>query len=199
MNLKMIISAILIFFIVALSVFTVFLMKGTGYEENTSWGSWYQEYEIVYTDGTTAPLSFYHDGKTMDSLTYVLEATVNTEYTNGNAVFDYSGFHVDVEVNNNVLDSYEFSGSKTIQSSDGQTQLVERSMPLDGLNSLSNGTYAVHFIPRGSILVDDETSSLPSSASVMVRVGSVDDTTPPDDTPDDDDKEVSFKSEVIWA
>lgn len=173
-----------------------------GHTDETSWGSWYQNYEIAYTDGTTAPLSLYHSGKSVNTLEYVLKASVYSNYSSGGAFFDYDDYQLDVIVNNNIVDSEEFSGSETILSNDGKTILVYASLTLDGLKSLSNGTYLVKFVPSGEILVDDEVAVLPSNASVYIRVGSIDPGTGDDDDDDDsdpgDDKPVSFESEVNW-
>jgi hypothetical protein len=197
MKLKIVLSVLVILCLLGITGYLFY--QAVGHTDETSWGSWYQEYQIAYTDGTTAPLSLYHSGKSVDSVEYVLKATVNNDY--GTGIFDYSSYHLDIVVNDDVIGSQSFSGSKTIKSSDGETQLVHASLSLDELRSLENGTYAVHFIPRGSIILDDEETILPSMASVMIRVGSIDPPEePPEEPPEDpsDEKDISFETEVIW-
>ena len=188
------------FVIICLLGLTGYLFyQAVGHTDETSWGSWYQEYQIAYTDGTTSPLSVYHNSKTVNSVEYLLKAQVNPE--KGSATFDCSDYRLNVKVNNVIVDFKEFTGVETVTSADGETQLLYASLPLNGLRSLSNGTYAVSFIPSGSILVDDVSEELPSSASVMVRVGEYTppDDTPPDDDPSEDDKDITFESDVIWS
>lgn len=195
LKLKIVLSILVIFCLLAVTGYLFY--RAVGHTDETSWGSWYQEYQIAYTDGTTAPLSLYHNSKSVSSVEYLLKATVNS----GSKTIDYSNYRLNVKVNNVIVDFKEFTGSKTISYQDGETQLLYASLPLTGLRGLSNGTYAVSFVPSGSILVDDISADLPSSASVMVRVGSIpsNDDPPDEDPPDDDEKEINFESDVVWS
>lgn len=195
MKLKIIVGVIIVLLIAFLFVFV--FMGSRGHTDETSWGSWYQEYEIKYSDGTSVPLSLYHSGKQVDSLQYSLSAKVNMGY--GQALIDLSDYQVDILVNNEVLDTVFFNEQMTVESVDGRVELISEILFLDVIRSLSNGTYAVSFVPSGSILIDSDQAELPSSASVMVRVGSINNEEPPDEEPDPDGNGVSFESEVVWS
>ena len=134
MKLKIILSVLVIFCLLGITGYLFY--QAVGHTDETSWGSWYQEYQIEYADGTTSPLSVYHNSKTVNSVEYVLKATVDSDQ--GTAVIDYNNYQLDMVVDGTVIHSESFSGSKTVAFSDGETQLMHVSIPVTGLSDLEN-------------------------------------------------------------
>lgn len=188
MNMKLVAGIVIVFLIIGIATFAVFLIKGTGHEEETSWGSWYQEYTAYYTDGGSSSLSIFHDEREVDYIEYVLQATVDPGFSSVDVVFDLSDYKIRIKQDDMVLDTLVFSESKTVGSDDGQVIVLTDRINSSVFDSLDIGTYTVSFVPDGSILINDEETSLPSGASAFIQV----------DTDEEHDIVVHFESEIEY-
>lgn len=193
MNTKMIAGSIIIIMILLVSFLLFFVMNSSGHEEETEWGSWYQEYTAYYVDGGSSSLSIFHNDNEVDSVEYVLKASLNEEYAD-EATLNFNDFSIQIKNGASVITTIDFDDQFTITPEDSQMTLFTKTMDLSPLKELNNGTYSIDFVPMGTIFLDSETTELPSKASVFIRVGESND----DGNEGEEDKEINFESEIIW-
>lgn len=193
MRFKIVLAVVSLLILFAVTGFLFYY--SSGHEDETSWGSWYQEYTAYYVDGGSAPLSIYHNEKEVEYIEYVLQATVDPGYSSEDIMFDLSGFEIQIKQDDMVLDTLVFSESKMVGSDDGQMILLTEQINSSVFTSLDVGLYSVSFIPDGVILIDDEETSLPSGASAFIQVTEADDV----DDGGDNDMVINFESEISWS
>ena len=197
MNWKLIVGVVIV--MISVASISFFMFTQSGHEEETTWGSYYQEYNACYVDGSSSSLSVFHNDKEVDHVEYVLKAEVNEAFSSEDVVFDLNTYHIQLKNNEVVIDTISFSGMKTVSPGDDQYELVTETIDISSLKELENGTYMIRFVPSGSIYLEGEEIGLPSDASVFVRVGEQEDDDGDGGDNGEGDKVIDFESEVIWS
>lgn len=168
MNYKIVAGVIIALLAIAIVFF--FAVQGTDYEEETPWGSWYQDYKAYYTDGTYTSLAIIHDNKEVDHIDYILKVDVNDEFTSEEVTFNFNQYDLTVETSEGVVSTLEFEGVNIIDPAADKQVLFTKTINLSAMEDYDPGTYTLVFTPSGTIWMDGVETELPGTARLGVDV-----------------------------
>lgn len=164
-----IIAAVIIVIIAAGAILFFYSVQGDN-EDETEWGSWFQNYEVYYTDGTSSSLSFLHNNKEVSHIDYLLKVDVSEEYTTSAVTFNFDNYNLDIKTDGTVISTLELEGSTLIDPASEKQTLFTKTIDLSPLESYEPGDYTLTFIPSGTVSMDGSNTELPSSASVDITI-----------------------------